>query len=956
MMNCDNFEKMILDYLDGELSPEETEVLMKHLAECKACADLLSQYQNQEKLLVTYYDCLLKTALGAPKPKIEAPKRNVTAYRLAYHLYAAAAVFGLILLSGLSLFIYHLITQSGQGQVVGTATRVIGRVQYFEDDQLLPVTEGMEITSRMRFKTINKAYLSVEIEKPSQGKGSNLVEFRENTVASFHDFRKRTELALERGEVWVHLNQKPAKAFSVKTKHGSVYDKGTIYNVTQGMTGIFVGVVTGEVYVEQKGEEIRVKRGEAYTSFSNDSGDTVRNHVPWSHYREKLLALLGTEPEERLVAKDLRNLLQVREYRKTGEPLALPGGEDIGALDTAELLPVDTWFFFEVASMPDTIREWNSSDYSRLFQDPALLEWWQSNQMQDVRKKVNDTLAIPAWLDLLHSVTGSFSMSITGSGGFIIVADCRKNPETTRTILEERIDPILKIYRNKYGSLYDLPKVQISRGYLVFGWNNKVIENTLNAIKEDKPTGFTSTRFYQNLRDNVPSSRMMVAYDFRSTIDATKARGDANLNKFLEWTGFDGLDYILGSPDFSGRGINQAFRVAFTGARRGMMSWLDEPAPMGSLRYFSPDVHLMAAARIKSPELMFKDVLNWIFEGSGSSLTQEEDRLLQWLQDFSSCFGNEVAIGLQNPVLPIPNIQVVIEVLDPIRFHDLMLEWIGILDEHTDTKLTIEAKEYREKLIVTIDIPERPFDISYVVLEDYLVIGPGEPFLRHAVDVFLENHSIVDEYDFNSLLPASGQLNFSFFNYYNIGKAMPDLITNFSRRNFTQRQQSMVPDVKVVERFQSAGIGYAYSSDQYIDFYINGSMGVDFNFGGALPLIANLVSSAVFDEYDSRFVRAQDNLKSTQAALEAYHVDNNRYPDILAELVSPVAYLTSVPTDPLSGNGSMKLQYYVIEGKDACVLYSAGPDGVDDSGIVVYDPTNGTNSKGDLVLKCGNWD
>jgi hypothetical protein len=954
-MNCEQSERMILDYLDGELAPEETELLMNHLAECKACSQLLAQHQEQEKLLETYYDCLLKTALGAPKPKIEVPKRTVTSYRLAYHLYAAAAVFGLIILSGLSLFIYHVMTQSGRGQVVGTATRVIGRVQYFEGDKLLPVTEGMEITSRMRFKTINKAYLSVEIARASEGRGSNFVEFRENTVAAFHDFKKRTELALERGEVWVHLNQTTDKQFSVKTKHGYVQDKGTIFNVTQGMTGLFVGVVTGEVFVEQKGQDYPVTKGKVYTSFSNDSGDTVRSHVYWSHYREKLLSLLGPEPGEKRVAKVSQNLLQVREYQKTEGLTSLPEGADLGALDTAELLPVDTWFFFEVASMPDTIREWNASDYSRLFEDPALVEWWQSDQMKEVRTKVNDSLILPEWIALLESVTGSFSMSITGSGGFVVIADCRQNPEAAARILEERIDPYFERLRSQYKML-DLPQVQLSRGYLVFGWNKNVIENTLNAIKEDKPTGFTSTRFYKNLRENVPFSRMMVAYDFRSTIDKIKAKGDTSTNKLLERTGLEGLDYILGSPDFSGRGINQAFRVAFTGNRRGMMSWLDEPAPMGSLRYFAPDVHLLAAARIKSPELMLKDVLSWYFEDMQFSLSTEEDRLLKWLQDFSSCFGNEVAIGLQNPVLPIPNIQVCVEVVDPIRFHDLMLEWIEIMDTETSLKLSVEAKEYREKLIVTIDIPDKPFDISYVVLDDYLLIGPGDAFLRHSVDVFLENHSIVDEYAFNSLLPTSGQLNFSFFNYYNIGKALPGLITNFSQKNFTQGEQAMMPDVDVVERFQTAGIGYAYSSDQYIDFYINGSMGVDFNFGGALPLIANLVSTSVFDDFDSRFVRAQDNLRSTQTALEAYHVDNNRYPDILQELVSPVAYLTSVPRDPLFENGTKNLQYYAIPEKDAYVLYSVGPDGLDDSGIVIYDPTNGTTSRGDLVLKGGNWD
>ena len=54
--------------------------------------------------------------------------------------------------------------------------------------------------------------------------------------------------------------------------------------------------------------------------------------------------------------------------------------------------------------------------------------------------------------------------------------------------------------------------------------------------------------------------------------------------------------------------------------------------------------------------------------------------------------------------------------------------------------------------------------------------------------------------------------------------------------------------------------------------------------------------------------------------------------------------LTEMPVDPFSG-----AQFLRDETTGA--FYSVGPDGGDDRLRVVYDPTNGTISRGDLVVR-----
>ena len=96
----------------------------------------------------------------------------------------------------------------------------------------------------------------------------------------------------------------------------------------------------------------------------------------------------------------------------------------------------------------------------------------------------------------------------------------------------------------------------------------------------------------------------------------------------------------------------------------------------------------------------------------------------------------------------------------------------------------------------------------------------------------------------------------------------------------------------------------------------------------------------------------EDSLLLTTLALRAYFRDHNAYPNSLNNLIP--TYLKSIPVDPL-GTGPFK---YRTTGK-SYLLYSIGPDGVDNGGKPIDDPTRVTSpraryfareeSKGDIV-------
>ncbi len=98
----------------------------------------------------------------------------------------------------------------------------------------------------------------------------------------------------------------------------------------------------------------------------------------------------------------------------------------------------------------------------------------------------------------------------------------------------------------------------------------------------------------------------------------------------------------------------------------------------------------------------------------------------------------------------------------------------------------------------------------------------------------------------------------------------------------------------------------------------------------------------------------QNRLLIVALALQAYRADHGRYPDRLSELVP--AYMAKIPVDLFALKG--KLRYRRDDGK--YVLWSVGPDGVDDNGRPATDPTKSSaspwdrhyvtaESKGDIV-------
>lgn len=103
----------------------------------------------------------------------------------------------------------------------------------------------------------------------------------------------------------------------------------------------------------------------------------------------------------------------------------------------------------------------------------------------------------------------------------------------------------------------------------------------------------------------------------------------------------------------------------------------------------------------------------------------------------------------------------------------------------------------------------------------------------------------------------------------------------------------------------------------------------------------NQMMLPVFDKagFKNLDMETENALLTTLLALRAYRLEHGVYPTALSELAP--TYLNRVPEDPFALSGALR---YHRTGK-TFVLYSVGPDGKDDGGKAIFDPSKGVSDR-----------
>ncbi len=201
-------------------------------------------------------------------------------------------------------------------------------------------------------------------------------------------------------------------------------------------------------------------------------------------------------------------------------------------------------------------------------------------------------------------------------------------------------------------------------------------------------------------------------------------------------------------------------------------------------------------------------------------------------------------------------------------------------------------------------------------------------------------------------MPSYSSTRFSALIFQDIARAIPQMISSKLAPELQEEGMDFIPNIDFLEKYQAAGIAYANASDSKIDLYFNTPKGLDFNMGGAATLVAdwlgtNLDLGDTIDKWEET-VLALDELKF---AAERYAIDKGSLPGSLMDLVrTDGAYIEAIPPDPFGIGSGDTLRLINGTTPGTIIIYSIGPDQLDDRATIEYDPTDDFEGAGDISV------
>jgi hypothetical protein len=898
------------------------------------------------------------------------------------------------------------------GAQLAIIKEIEGRVLTLSKGMPVPAAPGDPLRQSQRIKVASGGYLSLGLPD------GNIIEAKGGTQLALNEYADRFEVAMDRGQVWAHLPSKPAKRFTIRTAHLVAAATGTVFGVAEGLDRSEVSVARGTVIVESSGTWTTLPQGETYTSRqgaeagsprvdgatksdgatnSSPSVSSPSQMIAWSHYKEDLAAL---QSAQQAVAQTSEMPLRLASS-DTGQPV----GPQDSALSTQHsalsYMPDDTRYLLEIPDVRVFAKEFQSSDYAALGKNEAIRQWWLAVGGPRILEDISKEIPLNELAGIARCMEGPLTVGVNRQGQPLLLADCGANAAQVRLLLEEAIAKAQATGRvGAPGSGGDTrdpaneirSRVLVSDRWLVVSTSPELAQDTFQRLTSNRPTGFTQSAFCGKLRRDAPNPRFMIAANLEGQVaDWIKYAKERSLTHdfapTLDLLGFRSLDYLLLSPDFAGHGMNQAARLAFgPEGRDGVMNWLAEPSPMRGLNFFSPDVHVFASAIVRNPYQMFLDYLLYLQATGQENDFRQALEVVAKREDFLKSFGGEIAIGIDSPVLPVPNVKIAIEVSDHEAFQKGLDQIVADLlraFERQGAIAIVEDVMHKDRTIYTLVVDGLPFTPAWTFVDSYFIAGPGPQFVRNSIDVYESRHSIASDSRLAALLPGNLDMNFSMLLYQDLARSIPAVFREKiapklnagvdAATSGTAPVFRLTPVFDVFQNCRAPGVAYAFARPQCVDLYLSAPAGLDFNLGVGVPLVANwLAPRTSIGLIVQRVAQAQFGLEQLQKAALKFQSENGRLPASLAELDDPPGkYLDSIPADPFapeesSGDmtrfGGMNRDRVprtqtlrLIQGPEPgrITFYSIGPDGVDNQGQTEYSIVRQYDGPGDIVIRVG---
>ena len=598
----------------------------------------------------------------------------------------------------------------------------------------LPLAQDEWIDAGQRLATKQNGTAVLEFEDGSR------VEVAPRSLLRLTQERGGNRIRVDQGSVIVQVAQQHGGTFNVVTDDLLVAVVGTTLGVGHGTKGSRVSVIEGEVEVRHDGKTTSLQAGDQYGT-GKTTAMALEETVAWSRDAERYSELLRAYADF---------------HRDIGQALTAGSRHSTRLLD---LVTAETSVYVAVPNAPATIAEAYAAvvafhDALPAGEFPALESPAEVGQVVSALGEVGDYLG-PETVLALH----------WDDADNVVLLFLAEAQEGLRDVIEDKLLDLGRSVGSQHIGIeiVDAPRdaqvdrlsIWISDGLFAASASPAALVQ-LQANLDDGSNPFRDTDLY---------ARLVEVYERGAEYVA-----GADMVKL----GLDGFQ----SPLFDLRGARTAvaehrlddqvgvaaLEVRFDEHNPDRLALLDQPGPMGALRFFSPDATLVSAVVLPDSERLTAALDTWL---DGLDPAQAEQPAVSDIVDgLLGMLGGEIAVALDGPILPQPSWKAAVEVYDPVRLQQSIESWLGLLQALTgDTESGVGVVEGTAPHESVYRLSAGGFNMHYAYVDGYLVMAGNRAVLDRARVTYHSGVTLLDAAKFQELLPLDSYLDFSAVTY-----------------------------------------------------------------------------------------------------------------------------------------------------------------------------------------------
>ncbi|HEX5044721.1 MAG TPA: FecR domain-containing protein [Candidatus Polarisedimenticolaceae bacterium] len=743
---CADVQALIPAWLEERLPEARARLVADHTRNCVPCRRALLEARA------------LRAAAG------QAPAGQVGAGRLraAAWMRAAAAV---VLVGGISAaaWLTWQIVSPPVLEASGRIQQVDGELYRVENASLTPVPAG---TSLGRGEVVRTGRDGGAVVRMADG---SRIEMRARSEIALQRKGDGAVIELARGSVVVEASKQGAGHLYVQTPDCLVAVTGTIFSVDHGTLGSRVGVLEGEVHVSHGRSTDVLEPGEQVATRPGMAPVPLAEQIAWSRnvarYADMLdsLRALGREIDARVPMPAMRTSARL-----------------------LDLAPEGTVIYAALPNLSSQIGEASRILQERLQGNQALAGWWErAPGAPEIKAEVDRVIERIETLgrDLGDEIVVTVQAGPGGNPeGFTVLAELR-NAEAFRTGLQSEFERAAAKSDGprQWRFLAADERAPQSDGNTLLLWAHDGLFAASTSGPRLAEVLAGSPKAGSAFRERIAGAyadgtdwlfAVDIARLVRQSTDTPTGERHA-----MEQLGITDTQHLLVEHQRRGDRTLDTALLTFDRPRRGLASWLAEPAPMGGLDFVSPDATMAAAFVVKEPATLMDDVLA-MMTGTDQSLAEGAERFqrehgIDLRKDLAEPLGGEFVFALDGPMLPKPAWKLVVEVYDAGRLQSALEKLVAEADvaaqEENRGHVTLKSESARGRTYHVIQTPM--LDLHYTFDDGYLLAAPMRVLLDQAIERRAAGLGLPSSSKFASMLPDGTGTHVSALGWENLGPA-----------------------------------------------------------------------------------------------------------------------------------------------------------------------------------------